>query len=103
LAWAVLKFAAIFGKNMKKKIRALFADARHDQETLGDGGKLHIIIFDELDSICKRRTRCNEYTRVDVQDNVTTQLLTEIDGITPLDNILVIETTNMVANIESAL
>jgi hypothetical protein len=79
LTWAILKFAASFGKNLKKKIRTLFADAQHDQETLGDGGKLHIIIFDEL--ICKRRTRCNEYTRVDVQDNVTTQLLTELMGL----------------------
>ena len=34
---------------------------------------------------------------------MTTQLLTEIDGITPLDSILIIGTTNMVTTIEPAL
>ena len=87
----------------EKKIRELFADARHDQEMVGDRSDIHIIIFDELDSICKPRTHCDESTRDSVQDNVTTQLLAEIDGLTPIDDILIIGTTNMLSAIEPAL
>ena len=95
-------FSRFLGES-EEKIRALFADARRDQETLGDQSRLHVIIFDELDSICKRRTQCDESTRDSVQDNVTTQLLAEIDGLKPLDNILIIGTTNMLTTIEPAL
>ena len=94
-------FSRFLGES-EEKIRALFADARRDQQALGEKSKIHIIIFDELDSICKPRTHCDESTHSNVQDNVTTQLLTEIDGITPLDNILIIGTTNMVTTIEPA-
>jgi DNA replication protein DnaC len=47
----------------EKKTRALFVDARRDQETLGDRSKMYVIIFDELDSVCKPRTHCDESTR----------------------------------------
>ena len=95
-------FSRFLGES-EEKIRALFADARRDQQTLADRSKIHILIFDELDSICKRRTHCGESTPCNVQDNVRTQLLTEIDGITLLDNILIIGTTNMATTIEPAL
>lgn len=36
-------------------IRALFADAEKEQEEMGDNSELHIIIFDEIDAICKSR------------------------------------------------
>lgn len=39
----------------EENIRALFADAEADQKKLGDNSPLHIIIFDELDAICKSR------------------------------------------------
>ena len=94
-------FSRFLGES-EEKIRALFVDARRDQQALGEKSKIHIIIFDELDSICKPRTHCDESTHSNVQDNVTTQLLTEIDEITPLDNILIIGTTNMVTTIEPA-
>jgi vesicle-fusing ATPase len=87
----------------EEKIRALFVDARRDQDLLGHRGQLHVIVFDELDSICKRRTNCDESTRDSVQDNVATQLLTEIDGLMPVDNVLIIGTTNMLETIEPAL
>ena len=95
-------FSRFLGES-EEKIRALFADVRRDQQTLADRSKIHTLIVDELDSICKRLTHCGESTPCNAQDNVTTQLLTEIDGITPLDNILIIGTTNMVATIEPAL
>jgi vesicle-fusing ATPase len=39
----------------EKKIRDLFADAERDMKEKGDESKLHIIIFDELDAICRQR------------------------------------------------
>ena len=36
-------------------IRALFEDAEKEQEEMGDNSDLHIIIFDEIDAICKAR------------------------------------------------
>ena len=69
----------------------------------GDRSKLHVIIFEELDSICKRRTYFDQSIRNSAQDSVTTQLLTEMVGLTPIDNILMIGPTNMLEAIEPAL
>lgn len=92
-----------FLEESEAKVRALFADARHDQETLGNHSKIHVIIFDQLDFICERRTNFNESIRDNIQDNVTTQLFAEIDGIMPLNNIIIIGTTNIVETIEVRL
>ncbi|KAF4756896.1 hypothetical protein FOZ63_004892, partial [Perkinsus olseni] len=37
------------------KIRELFADAEEEQKKEGDNSQLHIIIFDEIDAICRQR------------------------------------------------
>ncbi|GKV50892.1 hypothetical protein SLEP1_g57572 [Rubroshorea leprosula] len=37
----------------EKNVRDLFADAENDQQTRGDQSDLHVIIFDEIDAICK--------------------------------------------------
>jgi vesicle-fusing ATPase len=37
----------------ERKIRELFADAKQDEEELGDESDLHVIVFDEIDSICR--------------------------------------------------
>ncbi|CAK9225516.1 unnamed protein product [Sphagnum troendelagicum] len=37
----------------EKNVRDLFADAEKDQKAQGDQSDLHIIIFDEIDAICK--------------------------------------------------
>lgn len=36
-------------------IRRLFADAEEEEKRLGPNSGLHIIIFDEIDAICKSR------------------------------------------------
>lgn len=36
-------------------IRKLFADAEEEQKRMGNNSGLHIIIFDEIDAICKAR------------------------------------------------
>lgn len=37
----------------EENIRNLFADAEAEQADRGDDSDLHIIIFDEIDSVCK--------------------------------------------------
>uniref|UniRef100_A0A8D0CNB5 Vesicle-fusing ATPase n=1 Tax=Scleropages formosus TaxID=113540 RepID=A0A8D0CNB5_SCLFO len=69
-------------------IRKLFAEAEEEQKRLGANSGLHIIIFDELDAICKQRGTGASSTGV--HDTVVNQLLSKIDGVEQLNNILVI-------------
>lgn len=39
----------------EKNIRELFANAEKDMKQNGENSKLHIIIFDEIDAICRQR------------------------------------------------
>ncbi|CAN4097964.1 unnamed protein product [Withania somnifera] len=43
----------------EKNVRDLFADAEQDQKTKGDQSELHVIIFDEIDAICKLHEKKN--------------------------------------------
>ncbi|KAM6957437.1 vesicle-fusing ATPase isoform 2-T2 [Aplochiton taeniatus] len=82
-------------------IRKLFADAEEEQKRLGANSGLHIIIFDELDAICKQRGTGASSTGV--HDTVVNQLLSKIDGVEQLNNILVIGMTNRPDLIDEAL
>uniref|UniRef100_A0A672PS02 Vesicle-fusing ATPase n=1 Tax=Sinocyclocheilus grahami TaxID=75366 RepID=A0A672PS02_SINGR len=82
-------------------IRKLFADAEEEQKRLGANSGLHIIIFDELDAICKQRGTSSGSTGV--HDTVVNQLLSKIDGVEQLNNILVIGMTNRPDLIDEAL
>ncbi|KUF87440.1 hypothetical protein AM588_10004132 [Phytophthora nicotianae] len=85
----------------ERKIRELFSDARKDQEELGDESDVHIIIFDEIDAICKQRGSSRDGTGVG--DSVVNQLLTQIDGVDSLNNVLVIGMTNRKDMLDEAL
>eukprot|EP01070_Trichotokara_eunicae_P001292 Trichotokara_eunicae@DN1727_c0_g1_i2.p3 len=39
----------------EENIRGLFKDAEDEQKKKGDNSQLHMIIFDEIDAICKQR------------------------------------------------
>ena len=58
----------------------------------GESSDLHVIIFDELDSICKQRGSTRDGTGV--HDSLVNQLLSKIDGVDSLNNILLIGMTN---------
>lgn len=73
-------------------IRRLFADAEEEEKRLGPNSGLHIIIFDEIDAICKARGSTGGNSGV--HDTVVNQLLAKIDGVEQLNNILVIGMTN---------
>jgi len=82
-------------------VRKLFAEAEADESRLGVNSPLHIIIFDEIDAICKKRGSVAGNTGVN--DTVVNQLLSKIDGVDQLNNILVIGMTNRPDMIDEAL
>merc|ERR1740128_1633262 len=83
-------------------VRKLFAEAEEDEKRLGPNSGLHIIIFDEIDAICKARGSQGG-TSSGVNDTVVNQLLSKIDGVDQLNNILVIGMTNRKDMIDDAL
>jgi len=85
----------------EEKIRELFADAEKEQVEAGDQSMLHIIIMDEMDAICKQRGSVKDGTGV--SDSVVNQLLSKIDGVDSLNNILLIGMTNRKDMIDDAL
>ncbi|GLV44463.1 comatose [Carabus blaptoides fortunei] len=82
-------------------IRRLFAEAEEEEKRLGPNSGLHIIIFDEIDAICKARGSVAGATGV--HDTVVNQLLAKIDGVEQLNNILIIGMTNRRDMIDEAL
>jgi vesicle-fusing ATPase len=85
----------------EEKIRELFKEAEQEQLEMGDNSMLHIIIMDEMDAICKTRGSVKDGTGV--QDSVVNQLLSKIDGVDSLNNILLIGMTNRKDMIDDAL
>ncbi|KAF2279561.1 AAA-domain-containing protein [Westerdykella ornata] len=85
----------------EENIRKLFADAEKEYKEKGDESGLHIIIFDELDAVCKQRGTSGGGTGVG--DSVVNQLLSKLDGVDQLNNILLIGMTNRMDMIDEAL
>ncbi|KAF8517368.1 AAA-domain-containing protein [Hysterangium stoloniferum] len=90
----------------EENIRKLFADAEVEYKEKGDESGLHIIIFDELDAICKQRGS-GAGGGTGVGDSVVNQLLSkaivQMDGVDQLNNILLIGMTNRLDMIDEAL
>lgn len=84
-------------------IRRLFEDAEAEFKRCGNNSGLHIIIFDEIDAICKARGSVAGSGGSGVHDTVVNQLLSKIDGVDSLNNILVIGMTNRRDMIDEAL
>lgn len=82
-------------------VRRLFAEAEEEEKRMGPNSGLHIIIFDEIDAICKQRGSVAGSTGVN--DTVVNQLLSKIDGVEQLNNILVIGMTNRKDMMDEAL
>eukprot|EP01114_Cavostelium_apophysatum_P005910 TRINITY_DN1708_c0_g2_i2.p1 TRINITY_DN1708_c0_g2~~TRINITY_DN1708_c0_g2_i2.p1 ORF type:complete len:741 (+),score=233.24 TRINITY_DN1708_c0_g2_i2:137-2359(+) len=82
-------------------VRKLFEPAEKEYKEKGEQSDLHIIIFDEIDAICKQRGSRNDGTGVG--DTVVNQMLSKIDGVDALNNILVIGMTNRKDMIDEAL
>lgn len=78
----------------EENIRNLFADARHNEG-------LHVIIFDEIDAICKKRGQGGPASNV--SDSIVNQLLSMIDGVHTINNIFIIAMTNRKDLLDEAL
>ena len=87
----------------EKKVRELFADAEKEQKDKGDDSGLHVIIFDEIDAICRTRSGGGGGAGSESGDKVVNQLLTKMDGVESLNNILVIGMTNRKDMIDKAI
>lgn len=112
----------------EQNVRKLFADAEKEYKEKGEESSLHIIIFDEMDAICKQRGSRNDGTGVG--DSVVNQLLAKVkndtatplmilpgwythlfthtfalqmDGVEQLNNILIIGMTNRLDMLDEAL
>ncbi|KAJ5683771.1 uncharacterized protein N7477_000116 [Penicillium maclennaniae] len=86
----------------EENIRKMFADAEKEFKEKGDESGLHIIIFDELDAVCKQRGS-GAGGGTGVGDSVVNQLLSKLDGVDQLNNILLIGMTNRMDMIDEAL
>lgn len=86
-------FSSLVGQS-EEAIRKIFEASEREWRMKGNNSPLHVIVFDEIDAICKRRDDVNTSGRSRVHDNVVNQLLTKIDGLTTQNNLLVIGVTN---------
>jgi vesicle-fusing ATPase len=84
----------------EKTIRELFADAVKDFKQKGDASDIHVIIFDEVDLLFRKRGTGPETS---VFDSAVNQLLSLMDGYDALNNILVIGLTNKKTTLDDAL
>lgn len=84
----------------EERIRELFVEAENDQQSNEEG--LHVIIFDEFDSVAVKRGSISG-TGGDVNNKIVTQLLSKIDGVDSLNNILLIGMTNRIELLDPAI
>ncbi len=90
-----IKGPEIFNKYVgesEKRVREIFDKARQVAPS--------IVFIDEIDSIASSRSR---YEGSNATEQVVNQLLTELDGIEPLKNVVVIAATNRIDRIDPAI
>jgi ATPases of the AAA+ class len=90
-----IKGPEIFNKYVgesEKRVRELFDKARQVAPA--------IIFIDEIDSIASSRSN---FEGNNINEQVVNQLLTELDGIEPLKNVVVIAATNRIDRIDPAI
>lgn len=85
----------------EEKVRKLFEPAEKELAEKGDDSDLHVIIFDEIDAICRARGSTSSNTGVN--ESVVNQLLSKMDGVDSLNNILIIGMTNRKDMIDEAI
>jgi vesicle-fusing ATPase len=87
----------------EENIRNIFREAINDFNINKDNADLHVIIFDEIDSLCKTRGS-GASTSSTIGDNLVNQLLCMLDGINnEPDNFFVIAMTNRKDLLDPAL
>lgn len=89
----------------EKNLRDLFLNAEKENKVKGRSSRLYVIIFDELDSLFKKRGGCSSSSSGGnlALDNMVNQLLSKMDGVDQLNNLLIIGITNRVDLLDPAL
>lgn len=95
-------FSSLVGQS-EEEIRKIFEASEREWRMKGNNSPLHVVIFDEIDAICKRRDDAATVNKSRVHDNVVNQLLTKIDGLATQNNLLVIGVTNRMDLLDEAL
>lgn len=86
----------------EENIRKLFAPAEKDRDEGNPG--IHVIVFDEFDSLATSRdSKSNSESSSSVGVDIVNQLLTKIDGVDALNNVLLIAMTNRKSSLDPAL
>ncbi|KAF1816134.1 AAA-domain-containing protein [Eremomyces bilateralis CBS 781.70] len=86
----------------EENVRNLFVDAEKEWKEKKSESKTHLIIFDEIDAICKQRGS-GVGGGTGVGDSIVNQLLSKMDGVDQLNNILVVGMTNRRDLLDDAL
>lgn len=82
----------------EKNIRELFKSAEDDPQ------RLHLIIIDEIDSICSKRPTGNlDCPSANLRMQMVNQFLSKIDGVQEINNILIIGLTNRFDQLDPAI
>lgn len=89
----------------EKQVRALFQDAEAELAACqGDASKsaLHVIVMDEIDAVFRKRTS-SEDSGESTRSSVVNQILSKLDGVQAIPNVLVIGMTNRKELLDEAL
>lgn len=79
----------------ERQIREVFSQA---EESAKDSKKPSVVFFDELDSVAPPRADAD-----DTERRIVAQLLSELDGVSRVENLVVIGTTNLIEGIDQAI
>lgn len=85
----------------EENVRNLFKEAEEDNRN--GTQSLHVIIFDEFDSLCRKRGEGGGDVGGRVNDSIVTQLLSKIDGVDQLNNVILIGMTNRIELLDPAI
>lgn len=87
----------------EKNLRSHFKEAHAKWKEHGMLSDLYVIIIDEIDAICKPRGKADLSAASVAYDALVNQLLTLMDGLNEVHNVLVIGLTNRRELLDSAL
>lgn len=94
----IVNGAELFNKfvgESERQVRELFAPAEANPD------KLYMIVFDEFDAMARQRGGSSSSTGVG--DSVVNQLLSKIDGVNPINNVILVGLTNRIDLIDKAI
>ena len=98
-------FSFVVSSGSEKLVRGLFSEAEAELAACnGDVTRsaLHVVVIDEIDAVFRRRTS-GEDSGEQTRASVVNQILSKLDGVNAIDNILLIGMTNRRELLDSAL